>query len=94
MPYATLTIKGQSVGFRYPFHQTSYQTEIGQTLDLLTSSDVVDFSRFTLERYVVFFMGHDCESVFLIVQLQSYCEVQDCILLILSTCGSGNVHGG
>eukprot|EP00731_Ephydatia_muelleri_P025482 Em0017g565a len=33
------------------FHETTYQTEIGQTLDLLTSSDVVDFSRFTLERY-------------------------------------------
>ena len=31
--------------------QVSYQTEIGQTLDLLTSpDDHVDFSRFSLER--------------------------------------------
>ena len=32
--------------------QVTYQTETGQTLDLLTSpDDNVDFSRFSLERY-------------------------------------------
>ena len=36
-----------------PLSQTTYQTEMGQTLDLLTSpDDNVDFSRFSMERYV------------------------------------------
>lgn len=34
------------------FHQVTYQTEMGQTLDLLTSpDDNVDFSRFSIKRY-------------------------------------------
>lgn len=34
------------------FHEVTYQTELGQTLDLLTSpNDSVDFGRFSVERY-------------------------------------------
>jgi len=34
------------------FHETTYQTEVGQSMDLLTSPDNhVDFSMFTMERY-------------------------------------------
>lgn len=34
------------------FHEVTYQTELGQTLDLLTSpNDKIDFSSFTMERY-------------------------------------------
>ena len=40
------------VSVRFVLKQVTYQTEIGQTLDLLTSpDDKVDFSRFSLERY-------------------------------------------
>ncbi|RDD43531.1 Farnesyl pyrophosphate synthase [Trichoplax sp. H2] len=32
-------------------HETTYDTEVGQTLDLITAPSYVDFSRFSIERY-------------------------------------------
>jgi len=35
------------------FHETTYQTEMGQLVDLITApEDKVDLSKFSLERYV------------------------------------------
>lgn len=37
------------------FHDTTYQTEMGQLVDLITApEDRVDLSKFSLERYVPF----------------------------------------
>ena len=37
------------------FHETTYQTEMGQLIDLITApEDQVDLSKFSLEKYGVF----------------------------------------
>jgi len=38
------------------FHETTYQTEMGQLIDLITApEDHVDLSKFSLDKYVLFF---------------------------------------
>ena len=40
------------------FHETTYQTEMGQLIDLITApEDHVDLSKFSLDKYVLFFFN-------------------------------------
>jgi len=73
------------------FHETTYQTEMGQLIDLITApEDHVDLSKFNLTKCV----DHHCPRRRLIyVQASTDCGLQDRFLLILSPGGSRHAYG-
>ena len=63
------------------FHETTYQTEMGQLVDLITSpEDKVDLSKFFLERYTFPFPSFSLSNT---KQPPHNSHLQNCLLLLL-----------
>jgi farnesyl diphosphate synthase len=69
-----------------PWPQVSYQTEMGQLVDLITApEDRVDLSKFNLSRYSTLFLLASFSQLLFPdnSQTQDNCSLQDCRLLLL-----------
>ena len=73
------------------FHETTYQTEMGQLIDLITApEDHVDLSKFNLTKCV------DCRCLWhrlICMQASTDCGLQDRFLFVLSSSSFGHVYG-
>lgn len=72
------------------FHDVTYQTEVGQLIDLITApEDHVDLSKFSLDKYVA---SKQLISYFYIHQAPIDCHLQNRVLLVLPASCVGHVH--
>jgi hypothetical protein len=75
------------------FQETTYQTEMGQLIDLITApEDHVDLSKFSLEKYVINYSPLPRGRADSERKAPTYCDFQNGVLLILSPRRAGVVH--
>ncbi len=74
------------------FLETTFQIETGQLINLITApEDKVDLSKFSLKKCILFSIGSHARIDYSIKTF-TYCDLQNCILILLPPCCPHYVH--